>query len=139
MTRHATTLFLVFYLVWSGVLFRHCLPTASKVLLAVPCQICELLTLQAEDAATEMGGQATAAVAAAEAVLQEVAAAVAKQIRKPIPEAQNMFSDEAADPAASPDDLDNIVLPEQDPAQSSADEDSGGQVHSANMSSVLTA
>ena len=96
------------------------------------------MALQAEDAATDMGGQATAAVAAAEAVLQEAAAAVAKQIRKPIPEAQNMFSDEAADPAASPDEPDNGVFPAQDPAQSSAEEDSDGQVSCACTQTLST-
>ena len=42
-------------------------------------------------------------MAAAEAVLQEASTAVAKQLRKAIPEAQNMFSsDDAVDPAAEP-------------------------------------
>lgn len=46
-----------------------------------------------------MGGQATAAVAAAEAVLQEATTAVAKQLQRAIPEAQNLFSEEDAGPA----------------------------------------
>ena len=56
--------------------------------------------LQAEDAATDMGGQTRAAVAAAEAVLQESVTAVAKQLQRAIPEAHNMFSAEDAAPAA---------------------------------------
>ena len=69
-----------------------------------------------------MGGQATAAVAAAEAVLQEAATAVAKQIRKAIPEAQNMFPDEAADPATLHDDVDNTSFPAQASAEDSDDQ-----------------
>lgn len=56
--------------------------------------------VQAQDAATDMAGQTKAAVAAAEAVLQESATAVAKQLQKPIPEAHGMFSPEDAAPAA---------------------------------------
>lgn len=48
-----------------------------------------------------MGGQATAAVAAAEAVLQEATTAVAKQLQRAIPEAQNLFSEEDAGPAGA--------------------------------------
>ena len=48
-----------------------------------------------------MGGQATAAVAAAEAVLQEATTAVAKQLQQAIPEAQNLFSEEDAGPATA--------------------------------------
>ena len=55
--------------------------------------------MQAEDAATDMGGQTKAAVAAAEAVLQESATAVAKQLQRAIPEAHNMFSETDAAPA----------------------------------------
>ncbi|KAL3138740.1 Nuclear/nucleolar GTPase 2 [Trebouxia sp. C0010 RCD-2024] len=55
----------------------------------------------AEDAATDMGGQATAAVAAAEALLQEATTAVAKQLQQAIPEAQNLFSEEDAGPATA--------------------------------------
>lgn len=47
-----------------------------------------------------MGGQTRAAVAAAEAVLQESVTAVAKQLQRAIPEAHNMFSAEDAAPAA---------------------------------------
>lgn len=48
-----------------------------------------------------MGGQATAAVAAAEALLQEATTAVAKQLQQAIPEAQNLFSEEDAGPATA--------------------------------------
>ena len=89
--------------VWSteGVDPSQALPDAD----ARPC--CKLLRcdwhkgcLQAEDAATDMGGQTRAAVAAAEAVLQESVTAVAKQLQRAIPEAHNMFSAEDAAPAA---------------------------------------
>lgn len=74
------------------------------------------LCLQAEDAATDMGGQTKAAVAAAEAVLQESATAVAKQLQRAIPEAHNMFSEADAAPAA------------EDAAQPSARQDEEGSL-----------
>lgn len=77
--------------------------------------------LQAEDAATDMGGQATAAVAAAEAVLQETSTAVAKQLQRAIPEAQNLFSDEDAGPKAAADG--------EGSAEPSDSEDSASEVH----------
>lgn len=61
------------------------------------------MLLQAEEAATEMGGQAKAAVAAAAAVLEEATTAVAKQLQRAIPEAQNLFLEEDAGPAGQAD------------------------------------
>jgi len=67
----------------------------------VQCQHLVVVVMQAEDAATDMGGQATKAVAAAEAVLQEASTAVAKQLQRAIPEAQNLFLEEDAGPSGS--------------------------------------
>lgn len=76
-----------------------------------------------------MGGQATAAVAAAEAVLQEATTAVAKQLQRAIPEAQNLFSEEDAGPANALD-AEAIASHEDDSsAQPSNSEDSEGEVH----------
>ena len=77
--------------------------------------------LQPEDAATDMGGQAKAAVAAAEAVLQEASAAVAKQLQRAIPEAQDLFSDEDAGHTA-PADAEGCAHP-------SGSQDSASEVH----------
>lgn len=76
-----------------------------------------------------MGGQARAAVAAAEAVLQEATTAVAKQLQKAIPEAQNLFSEEDAGPAlAHALDADAEAFQEDGSAQPSDSEDSDGEV-----------
>lgn len=74
-----------------------------------------------------MGGQATAAVAAAEAVLQEATTAVAKQLQRAIPEAQNLFSEEDAGPAHSRE-VEAEASQEDGSAQPSESEDSGGEV-----------
>ena len=79
--------------------------------------------MQAEDAATDMGGQSNAAVAAAAAVLQEASTAVAKQLQRAIPEAQNMFSEEHAGAAAA---VPHAGLSQED---ASASEGSGSEVH----------
>ena len=72
-----------------------------------------------------MGGQATAAVAAAEAVLQEATTAVAKQLQRAIPEAHNLFSEEDAGPAPAP----HAHLLDQDASpQPSDNEDSHAEV-----------
>ena len=86
-----------------------CLPVLASIFQLWLC-------LQAEDAATDMGGQTKAAVAAAEAVLQESATAVAKQLQRAIPEAHNMFSEADAAPAA------------EDAAQPSARQDEEGSL-----------
>ena len=99
----------VYWLVQSLLLLQH-----------VPCW------LQAEDAATDMGGQATKAVAAAEAVMQEATAAVAKQLQRAIPEAQNLFSEEDAGPAANP--ADRAVSQDESSAQPSDSDDSDAEV-----------
>lgn len=72
-----------------------------------------------------MGGQATAAVAAAEAVLQEATTAVAKQLQQAIPEAQNLFSEEDAGPATAAA-VDGDAS--QESAQPSDSEDSDAEV-----------
>ncbi len=89
---------------------------------ATPGSIC----VQAEDAATDMGGQATKAVAAAEAVLQEATTAVAKQLQRAIPEAQNLFSGEDAGPAEAP--ADGELSQSEGSAQPSDSEDSDAEV-----------
>ena len=86
-----------------------------------------LLVVQAEDAATDMGGQATAAAAAAEAVLQEATTAVAKQLQRAIPEAQNLFSEEDAGPAHAEEEAE--ASQEFGSAQSSDSEESEGEVY----------
>lgn len=75
-----------------------------------------------------MGGQATAAVAAAEAVLQEATTAVAKQLQRAIPEAQNLFSEEDAGPA-HPGEVEAEASQEDGSAQPSESEGSDGEVH----------
>lgn len=74
-----------------------------------------------------MGGQATAAVAAAEAVLQEATTAVAKQLQCAIPEAQNLFSEEDAGPAHALD-AEAEAPQECGSAQLSDSKDSEGEV-----------
>ena len=83
--------------------------------------------MQAEDAATDMGGQATKAVAAAEAVLQEASTAVAKQLQRAIPEAQNLFLEEQAGPSSgsAPD---GEILQGEGSAQPSDSQDSDAEV-----------
>ena len=77
-----------------------------------------------------MGGQAAAAVAAAEAVLQEATTAVAKQLQRAIPEAQNLFSEEDAGPAHSGEvEAEAEASQEGGSAQPSESEDSDGEVH----------
>lgn len=75
-----------------------------------------------------MGGQATAAVAAAEAVLQEATTAVAKQLQRAIPEAQNLFSEEDAGPAHSGE-VEAEASQEGGSAQPSESDNSDGEVH----------
>ena len=74
-----------------------------------------------------MGGQATAAVAAAEAVLQEATTAVAKQLQRAIPEAHNLFSGDDAGPAHALD-AEAEAFQEDGSAQPSDSEDSDGEV-----------
>ncbi len=82
--------------------------------------------MQAEDAATDMGGQATKAVAAAEAVLQEASTAVAKQLQRAIPEAQNLFLEEDAGPSGSA--PDGEIIQSEGSAQPSDSQDSDAEV-----------
>ena len=92
----------------------------------VQCQHVVVVNMQAEDAATDMGGQATKAVAAAEAVLQEASTAVAKQLQRAIPEAQNLFLEEDAGPSGSA--PDGEILQSEGSAQPSDSQDSDAEV-----------
>lgn len=87
----------------------------------------------AEDAATDMGGQATKAVAAAEAVLQEASTAVAKQLQRAIPEAQNLFLEEDVGPSGSA--PDGHMFQSEGSAQPSDSQDSDAEVGSEDIDS----
>lgn len=82
--------------------------------------------MQAEDAATDMGGQATKAVAAAEAVLQEASTAVAMQLQRAIPGAQSLFLEEDAGPSGSA--PDGEIFQSEGSAQPSDGQDSDAEV-----------
>lgn len=90
------------------------------------CQYLVVVNVQAEDAATDMGGQATKAVAAAEAVLQEASTAVAKQLQRAIPEAQNLFLEEDAGPSGSA--PDGEIFQSEGSAQPSVSQDCDAEV-----------
>ena len=90
------------------------------------CPHLVVVNMQAEDAATDMGGQATKAVAAAEAVLQEASTAVAKQLQRAIPEAQNLFLEEDVGPSGSA--PDGHMFQIEGSAQPSDSQDSDAEV-----------
>lgn len=84
-----------------------------------------------------MAGQTKAAVAAAEAVLQESATAVAKQLQKAIPEAHGMFFKEDAAPAAADLTVEQAAREDAHASEEASGSDSEAEVRLASDSVYL--